>query len=95
MEQLFRGKMRWKRDGDTDTNSNIFENGGSKTNDLTRDEGGYYVDIRGDEENANEGDDEKLDGGPPEENPTDEQQEYLPPNNRNSWSLTIILLMTR
>lgn len=93
MEELFRGKMQWKWDGDIDTNSNISENGGSETNNLPRDEGGHNVDIRGDEENVNEGDDEKLDDGHPEENPTDEQQEFLPPTNSNSWSLTITLLM--
>lgn len=93
MEELFRGKVQWKRDGDTHTNSNIFENGGSETNDLPRDEGGITVDIRDDEENVNESDDEELDDEYPEENPTDEEQEFLPPANSNSSSITFILLM--
>ncbi|KAG1767074.1 hypothetical protein EDD22DRAFT_876352 [Suillus occidentalis] len=81
MEELFRGKMQWKR------------NGASESNNLPREEGGHNVDIRGDEEIVNEDDDEKLDDGHPEENPTDEQQEFLPPVNSNSWSITFILLM--
>ncbi|KAG1898745.1 uncharacterized protein F5891DRAFT_1042205 [Suillus fuscotomentosus] len=94
MEELLRGQVQWERHGDSDTNSDIFENRGSETNNRPRD--GHNVDIRGDEENVNEDNDEKPDDRP-EENPTDEQddkQESIPPTNRNSWSLTIILLMT-
>ncbi|KAG1724028.1 hypothetical protein EDB19DRAFT_1745047 [Suillus lakei] len=77
-EGLFRGK-------DTDTNSKIFENGEAVS---------HNVDTRGDEGNKN-GD--NPDDGRPDENPTDEQddeQEFIPPTNRNPWPLTIILFMT-
>ncbi|KAG1830461.1 hypothetical protein EV424DRAFT_294529 [Suillus variegatus] len=98
IEELLKGQIQWERHGDSDTNSNIFENRGSdasETNNRPRD--GHNIDIRGNEENVNEGNDEKPDDRPPGENPTDEQddkQESIPPTNRNSWSLTIILLMT-
>lgn len=89
MEELFRGKMQWKRNGGT------VKNGASESNNLPREEGGHNVDIRGDEEIVNEDDDEKLDDRHPEENPTDEQQEFLPPVNSNPWSIIFILLMIR
>lgn len=87
MEELFRGKMQWKRNGGT------VKNGASESNNLPREEGGHNVDIRGDEEIVNEDDDEKLGDGHPEENPTDEQQEFLPPVNSNPWSIIFILFM--
>lgn len=98
MEELLRGQIQWERDGDSDTNSDIFENRGSHASETkNRPRDGHNVDIRSDEENVNEGNDEKPDDRPPGENPTDEQddkQESIPPTNRNSWSLIIILSMT-
>ncbi|KAG2142976.1 hypothetical protein DEU56DRAFT_792773 [Suillus clintonianus] len=103
-EGRFKGKVQWKRDGTTDTNSNIFENRASETDNVRpKDEGvGHNVDIHGDEgnendDNENEGNEEKPEDGRPEENPSDEQdseQELIPPTDRNSWSLSIILFMT-
>ncbi|KAG1769731.1 hypothetical protein EV702DRAFT_1049608 [Suillus placidus] len=89
-EGLFRGKVQWKGDGDTDSNSNTFENGASEMdNDRRKDEGvGHNVDISNDE---------KPDDRRPEENPSDEQdgeRELTPPTDRNPWSLSIILFMT-
>jgi hypothetical protein len=96
VEELSMGKIQWKRNGDVDTINNIFENGESESNDRLRHEGSHNVDIRGDEETVNEGNDEKPHDGLPEDDSTDEQDgqlEFLPPTNRNSWSLIAILLM--
>ncbi|KAG0693914.1 hypothetical protein DFH29DRAFT_962486 [Suillus ampliporus] len=92
-EGLLGGQTKWKRD--------TVESDASETgNDRPRDEGtGHNVDTRSDEGNENEGNDEKPDDERPDDNPTDEQDdeqdsEFIPPTDRNSWSLTTVLFVT-